>query len=88
MNPRPTRWRGIDEGGGPRKGNRSLARGRSENAVRDGRSAFLRTAASFYLAAKQRRETDRRIADSYSHRADEMVDEIAEFMDLQEWPES
>ena len=58
------------------------------DAVRDGRSAFLRTAASFYLAAKQRREIDRRIADAYGSRPDEMIAEIAEFMDLQEWPES
>ena len=59
-----------------------------DDARRHGRSAFLRAAASFYLAAKQRRETDRRIADAYRGHADEMIDEVAEFMDLQEWPES
>lgn len=59
-----------------------------DDAIRDGRSAFLRAVASFYLAAKERRETDRRIADAYSDRADELIDEVAEFMDLQEWLES
>lgn len=53
-----------------------------------GRSAFLRAAASFYLAAKRRRELDRRITEAYRDRADEMIDEVAEFMDLQEWPGS
>ena len=38
--------------------------------------------------AKKRRETDRRIADAYGDHADEMIDEVAEFMDLQEWPAS
>ncbi len=57
-------------------------------AERHGRAAFLRAAASFYLAAKQRRETDRRIADAYGTQADAMIDEVAEFMDLQEWPAS
>ena len=58
------------------------------DAIRHGRSAFLRAAASFYLEAKQRRETDRCIAGAYGDRADEMIDEVAEFMDLQQWPES
>jgi metal-responsive CopG/Arc/MetJ family transcriptional regulator len=53
-----------------------------------GRSAFLRAAASFYLAAKKRRETDRAILDAYDQQADEMIGEVAEFMDLQEWPGS
>ena len=55
---------------------------------RHGRSAFLRAAASFYLAAKERREVDRRIAEAYGDQADRMIDEVAEFMDLQEWPGS
>ncbi len=59
-----------------------------DEVVRHGRSAFLRAAASFYLAAKARREIDRRISEAYRDRADEMIDEVAEFMDLQEWPES
>lgn len=59
-----------------------------DEVIRHGRSAFLRAAARFYLAAKQRRETDRRIGDAYRDQADDMVDEIAEFMDLQEWPGS
>jgi hypothetical protein len=59
-----------------------------DEVIRNGRSAFLRAAASFYLAAKNRRETDRRIADAYADHADQMIDEVAEFMDLQEWPAS
>ena len=59
-----------------------------EEVVRHGRSAFLRAAASFYLAARKRRETDLRIAEAYGEHADELIDEIAEFMDLQEWPAS
>ena len=55
---------------------------------RHGRSAFLRAAASFYLAAKERRETEGRIAEAYRGQADEMIEEVAEFMDLQEWPAS
>ena len=58
------------------------------DAKRHGRSAFLRAAASFYLAAKKRREIDHRISRAYEDRADEMIDEVAEFMDLQEWPAS
>ena len=59
-----------------------------EEARRQGRSAFLRAAAGFYLAAKKRREIDRRIAEAYGDQADRMIDEVAEFMDLQEWPGS
>ena len=59
-----------------------------DEVIRHGRSAFLRAAASFYLAAKKRRETDRRIIDAYRDHADEMIGEVAEFMDLQAWPES
>ena len=59
-----------------------------EEVIRHGRSAFLRAAVSFYLAAKQRRETDLAIAEAYTDSADEMIDEVAEFMDLQEWPAS
>ena len=53
-----------------------------------GRSAFLRTAASFYMAAKEKREIDRAIAVAYGDQADAMIDEVAEFMDLQEWPQT
>jgi metal-responsive CopG/Arc/MetJ family transcriptional regulator len=57
-------------------------------ALRDGRSAFLRKAVSFYLAAKERRELDEAITTAYSGQADAMAAEIAEFMDAQGWPES
>ena len=61
---------------------------RDPEAKERGRSAFLRAAASFYLAAKERREIDRRILAAYRGEADAMIDEVAEFMDLQQWPES
>ena len=53
-----------------------------------GRSAFLRSAASFYLAAKERLEVDEKIAAAYGDQADTMTDEVAEFMDVQQWPKS
>ncbi len=57
-------------------------------AVQHGRSAFLRSAASYYLAAKARRKTDEEVLRAYDQRADEMASEIAEFMDEQAWPET
>ena len=57
-------------------------------AVQDGRSAFLRKAASFYLAAKARREIDEAITSAYEGQADVMAAEISEFMDAQGWPET
>lgn len=57
-------------------------------ATERGRSAFLRAAVSFYLAAKEKREVDHRITAAYGDQADAMIDEVAEFMDLQQWPES
>ncbi len=57
-------------------------------AVQDGRSAFLRRAASFYLAAKARREIDEAITTAYAGQADTMAAEIAEFMEVQGWPET
>jgi metal-responsive CopG/Arc/MetJ family transcriptional regulator len=52
-----------------------------------GRSAFLRSAASFYLAAKRRRAVDDAIARAYEGQADVMLDEVAELMGSQAWPE-
>jgi metal-responsive CopG/Arc/MetJ family transcriptional regulator len=53
-----------------------------------GRSAFLRAAAAFYLAAKEKRELDQGIRAAYGGQADAMIEEVAEFMDVQAWPES
>jgi len=61
---------------------------REPEVAANGRSAFLRAAVTFYLAAKERREIDRELRAAYREQADAMVDEVAEFMDLQAWPES
>lgn len=53
-----------------------------------GRSAFLRSAATYYLAAKARRKLDDELFRAYDGQADEMASEIAEFMDGQAWPET
>jgi metal-responsive CopG/Arc/MetJ family transcriptional regulator len=51
-----------------------------------GRSAFVRSAVSSYLAAKRRRETDAAIRAAYGDSADDMAAEVAELMDAQAWP--
>jgi metal-responsive CopG/Arc/MetJ family transcriptional regulator len=52
-----------------------------------GRSAFIRSAVDLYLRTKRRRATDRQIVQAYGSRADEMLDEIANLIDAQTWPE-
>jgi metal-responsive CopG/Arc/MetJ family transcriptional regulator len=51
-----------------------------------GRSAFVRSAVSSYLAAKQRREIDAAIRVAYGRAADAMEAEVADLMDAQAWP--
>lgn len=52
-----------------------------------GRSAVVRNAVELYLAAKERRETDVRIARAYEGEADAMLDEVRALIGAQEWPE-
>jgi len=52
-----------------------------------GRSAFLRSAAEMYLAAKKRRGIDLRIRKAYEGAADAMLEEIEDLMRAQAWPE-
>ena len=52
-----------------------------------GRSAFLRSAAELYLAAKKRRGVDDQIRRAYEGSADDMLEEIEDFMRAQAWPE-
>jgi metal-responsive CopG/Arc/MetJ family transcriptional regulator len=52
-----------------------------------GRSALIRAAVQAYLAAKERREVEARIAHAYDGEADAMRDEVAELIGAQEWPE-
>lgn len=52
-----------------------------------GRSAFIRSAVRLYLEAKRRREIDDEIRRAYEGCADEMLDEIADLVNAQAWPE-
>lgn len=53
-----------------------------------GRSAVIRAAVQFYLTAKERRELEARIARAYAGQADAMLDEVADLILAQEWPET
>ena len=52
-----------------------------------GRSAFIRSAVELYLTAKRRRTIDERITRAYQGQADAMLDEIADLMGDQAWPD-
>jgi len=65
-----------------------LARIDAEPETRSkGRSAFVRAAVERYLAAKERQKLETQIAAAYRGRADEMLAETADLVDVQEWPE-
>lgn len=51
-----------------------------------GRSAFIRSAVTSYLAAKEKREIEASLVKAYSGRADEMYQEIADLIEIQAWP--
>lgn len=53
-----------------------------------GRSAFIRSAVELYLRAKERREVDHAIRRAYSGKGDELLAEIEDLIEVQEWPES
>lgn len=50
-----------------------------------GRSAFVRSAIELYLSAKERREIDANLTRAYAGKADEMLEEIGDLLDLQAW---
>lgn len=52
-----------------------------------GRSAFVRSAIELYLTAKQRRQIEKQIAVAYQGQADALLDEAADLMGAQAWPE-
>jgi metal-responsive CopG/Arc/MetJ family transcriptional regulator len=52
-----------------------------------GRSAFLRSAAQLYLAAKKKRRIDLQIRKAYEGAADAILEEIEDLMRTQAWPE-
>ncbi len=51
-----------------------------------GRSAFVRSAVSSYLAAKQRTAIDVAIGAACGDAADEMETEVSQLLDAQAWP--
>ena len=51
-----------------------------------GRSFFVRSAIEMYLLARQRREVDEQLRNAYAGRADDLLDEISDLVDVQEWP--
>jgi metal-responsive CopG/Arc/MetJ family transcriptional regulator len=53
---------------------------------RSGRSAFIRSAVSLYLRAKDRRATDDAIRAAYDGKADELLEEIEDLIGTQSWP--
>lgn len=52
-----------------------------------GRSAFVRSAIEMYLAVKRKRAVDRAITRAYEGQADAMLDEIADLIGEQAWPD-
>lgn len=61
----------------------------ADPAVREkGRSAFIREAVEHYFDVKERRELEEGLRRAYSGQADAVLDEVAELIGTQEWPES
>lgn len=54
---------------------------------REGRSAFIRSAVRTYLKIGEQREIDRAIRRAYGTRSDEMLSEVEDLIEEQEWPE-
>ena len=55
-------------------------------ARRLGRSAFIRTAVSIYLRAKERRDVDEDIRRAYDGQADDLLEDVQDLMGAQVWP--
>jgi metal-responsive CopG/Arc/MetJ family transcriptional regulator len=51
-----------------------------------GRSAFVRSAVSSYLAAKRRKAIDSAIGAAYADVADAMEAEVSDLLEAQAWP--
>ena len=60
---------------------------RDADAKRVGRSAFVRAAVRAFLKAKRRREIDDEIRRAYRGKGEEMLEEIADLIEVQTWPE-
>lgn len=59
---------------------------RDPEARAKGRSAFIRSAVEIYLAAKERREIEERLARAYGGQDDAMLEEVVELLSGQAWP--
>lgn len=59
---------------------------RDPEARAKGRSAFIRSAVEIYLAAKERREIEERLARAYGGQDDAMLEEVVEFLSGQALP--
>ncbi len=55
--------------------------------LREGRSAFVRSAIELYLKVKERGELERRIETAYGGQSKAMVEELSDLMDHQAWPD-
>ena len=53
---------------------------------RRGRSVFVRSAIEMYLRVRHQREIDEQLRNAYAGNADELLDEISDLVDVQEWP--
>ena len=53
---------------------------------RRGRSVFIRSAIEMYLRARQRRDIDEQLRNAYAGHADELLEELSDLIDAQEWP--
>jgi len=59
---------------------------RDPEARAKGQSAFIRSAVEIYLAAKERREIEERLARAYGGQDDAMLEEVVEFLSGQALP--
>jgi len=60
---------------------------RRKETKQHGRSAFIRKAVQLYIELDRRREIDAAYARAYGDRRDEVLDEFADLLKSQTWPE-
>ena len=60
---------------------------RDPEAKKSGRSAFIRSAVSLYLRAKERRDVDDAIRTAYDGKSAALLEEIEDLLGAQSWPE-
>jgi metal-responsive CopG/Arc/MetJ family transcriptional regulator len=60
---------------------------RDPQTRKQGRSAFMRDAVELYLAMKQRREVDGRIAAAFGRKSQDLLADVEAWIEEQAWPE-